>query len=623
MNNKYTYKISRVPAEPRSKRLADTGREGTSSADGSVFVSGRGDAAPRYWERVIATADGAELPEEQYYLTPQGAANVCVPGDVTAYSDNPGKEPAQLPVSTDYTTTGLFRAKRGGGLIYDVSTGSWMVDSQMMGGLSNLDITHKGNGNGVSWLQWDSEKKELIAHKSNYAYIDHVHLEYATSSWVSNNFAAASHTHPQYATKTYVDDTFSVIGHTHSQYVTLDTAQTITGKKTFSAGLITGDVTNVYIEFSGGNSLSGKDKNAAISNLYFNYTSASKNTKVDKDNNFMTAGDVAAYGTGGTLANFVPVADAYTYGLVKIDNNTIKKDANGRLYCTVQGGSGGGTTTASYWRPSVNASGVLSWSLDSSTTAPSSVNIKGPKGDQGLPGANGQGVTYQWSGTSLRLGTIDSEGYTSWGSYVNLKGEPGSGGSGGSVNQLPATVFINQGAIFRNSSKNIGIKMSGGNGLSGWAENTSGNIGHLYLNSGAPSSAKVYITNYSAVSSSDIRLKNRMDNVGGVLNALSDIEVFYYTMKDDETQEVQIGVSAQEVMKHFPSVVHEIVPEIADPYFAVDYQTLTTIFAIQGLKELYGRHKSLEHKVSELEDIIKGMQQTIEQLKGGTNGTTN
>ena len=42
------------------------------------------------------------------------------------------------------------------------------------------------------------------------------------------------------------------------------------------------------------------------------------------------------------------------------------------------------------WRPSVDAdSGLLTWTQDSSGEAPESVNIKGPKGDKGEPGANG------------------------------------------------------------------------------------------------------------------------------------------------------------------------------------------------------------------------------------------
>lgn len=42
-----------------------------------------------------------------------------------------------------------------------------------------------------------------------------------------------------------------------------------------------------------------------------------------------------------------------------------------------------------YWRPSVDSSGNLSWADSSSTSTPSSVNIKGPKGDTGDTGPQG------------------------------------------------------------------------------------------------------------------------------------------------------------------------------------------------------------------------------------------
>ena len=42
-----------------------------------------------------------------------------------------------------------------------------------------------------------------------------------------------------------------------------------------------------------------------------------------------------------------------------------------------------------YWRPSVSSAGVISWTNSTSETTPSSVNIKGPKGDTGSQGPRG------------------------------------------------------------------------------------------------------------------------------------------------------------------------------------------------------------------------------------------
>lgn len=41
------------------------------------------------------------------------------------------------------------------------------------------------------------------------------------------------------------------------------------------------------------------------------------------------------------------------------------------------------------WRPSVNSSGDLTWTKDSSSTTPLAINIKGPKGEDGKPGLQG------------------------------------------------------------------------------------------------------------------------------------------------------------------------------------------------------------------------------------------
>ena len=85
-----------------------------------------------------------------------------------------------------------------------------------------------------------------------------------------------------------------------------------------------------------------------MANLYLNYNSASNNTKIDKDNNISTSGDIVAYSTGtGTQSPF------------------------------------------KYWKPSVSSSGVLSWTNSTSEVVPSSVNIKGTKGDKGDKGDTG------------------------------------------------------------------------------------------------------------------------------------------------------------------------------------------------------------------------------------------
>ena len=52
------------------------------------------------------------------------------------------------------------------------------------------------------------------------------------------------------------------------------------------------------------------------------------------------------------------------------------------------GGGGGGESTIA-WLPTVDSSGDISWRRSSTTVAPETQNIKGPKGDTGEQGPKG------------------------------------------------------------------------------------------------------------------------------------------------------------------------------------------------------------------------------------------
>ena len=321
-------------------------------------------------------------------------------------------------------------------------------------------------------------------------------------------------------------------------------------------------------------------------------------------------------GSANVSGNMTGVGSITASGLIKT-TNSIQADGDVVAYKT----GTSGTSPFKYWLPSVDTNGNLSWTNSTSTTTPTTRNIKGPtgatgaKGATGATGKQGQGVAYQWSGTSLRLGTIPvGGGTTTWGSYVNLKGDKGDKGATGS--QGPAgtlsassTCYLpSSGTVFRNSSNNIGVRFSGGNGITGWASAVSGNIGHLYLNSGASSSYKVYITNYSAVSSSDIRLKTVFNDVPNVLDKIQNISAFYHTRKDEEDKILRIGVSAQAVKEVFPEVVQLITPEQGDSYYAVDYTTLAATVAINGCKELHKLIKDQQAKIEDLENRLANLE---------------
>ncbi len=310
-----------------------------------------------------------------------------------------------------------------------------------------------------------------------------------------------------------------------------------------------------------------------------------------------------------------------------------------------------GTGTQSpfkYWKPSVSSSGVLSWTNSTSETTPSSVNIKG------------QGVTYQWSGTSLRLGTINSSGSTTWGSYVNLKGDSGSGSGSWNGGQVSNTIItpnlwinttnsghrlavngsmniagisiFNNNATFIKSNTNTRIW---GNAIDAWSDTTAGRP-RLWLNYFKPSGwsyqSEVFIGNGDAKGTqvvtinadgngkilvrngtgtlSDKRLKTIFNKQENILDRIQDINVYDYTRNDDEDKILRTGVLAQEVAKVFPTLaVANYTDEVTNErYYTVDYATLGAVISIGGCKELHSIIKEQQVKINELESRLVSLE---------------
>lgn len=274
--------------------------------------------------------------------------------------------------------------------------------------------------------------------------------------------------------------------------------------------------------------------------------------------------------------------------------------------------TGSSSAPFKYWYPSVNSAGDLSWTNSTSTATPSTVNIKGTKGDKGDTGKSVGSVsaysTSSASGGSSVYRVYDTSStllgsFTVYNGARGEKGDKGDTGATGATGSMSASSTVSipsSGTTFTaNSYNGLGVKLSGGNGILGWNYST-GSIGNLYLNNGAGSSYKVYITNYSAVSSSDIRLKTKFYDVPNVLDRLSNISAFYHTRKDDEDKILRIGVSAQDVKEVFPELVQLITPDNEDSYYAVDYITLAATVAINGCKELHELVKQQQSKIDEL-----------------------
>lgn len=359
-----------------------------------------------------------------------------------------------------------------------------------------------------------------------------------------------------------------------SVYVKLAGTQTISGSKHFTPGLSTGNKSDVWIQVSSGNSINGM-RQSSVANLYLNYVNASKYVRIDGEANLNATGDIVAYSTGSAPSPF------------------------------------------KYWYPTVDTSGNISWSNSTSETTPPTRNIRGPQGATGAAGAKGQGVTYGWSGTSLRLGTISPTGSTSWGSYVNLQGPQGPQGVKGATGpQGPQGPKGADGAGFNGTISGTGdvLKFSGVSGGGGfrinWNEMRIFNNGEysiqLWVNNKKCLQANTTYM-YSIVSwsiGSDMRLKTRLNDFRNVLNRVRHVDVFDYYRNDLGDNVRYTGVSAQQLKTVFPEFV--TYNKEMDRY-GVNYDTLGACVAIQGLKEMLNLIEEQKREIKELKEQLNKM----------------
>jgi hypothetical protein len=211
----YTYQTRSIAATPRNKRLTD-------SIQAAAQTGGGGGAGypstPQYWELVTVKEDGTVLEESQYYLRPISGKHVIVPGDVVAFADG-GEYASGLPVA-DYNTFGLFKAKQGGGLLFDVNEG-WYVDPEFAG------------GGGI-----DEEQLKQYLTDNNYITVDYL----TKQGYLTLSSPLTGYTKPEaYSPIDATDTILSAIGkleRNFDNYVDLTTNQTIGGVKTFNETIL-------------------------------------------------------------------------------------------------------------------------------------------------------------------------------------------------------------------------------------------------------------------------------------------------------------------------------------------------------------------------------------------------
>lgn len=335
-----------------------------------------------------------------------------------------------------------------------------------------------------------------------------------------------------------------------------------------------------------------------VGNLYLNYIDSVNYVKIDPGCNIISTRDIIAYADGGSYASGLPVADSYTYGLIKYDGTTIGKNSNGQLY-VINGGSGGGGSVA--WgditgKPGWIGSSKPSYSWSEITSKPGWIGSSKPSYSwseiTGKPNVI-TSISVSKSGSGNAVGSLSVSGSTI---YYNMTTISGGGGSwdGGDVYKDINIRYPGQRLRFYLSNGDTRVFLAGSGGLGYWVNG----------------SFKAEMTTSGQwVQQSDIRLKNIFNKYSGILNVIDKINVYRYTFKEGDGK-LNIGVIAQEILPFIPEVISSSqYKEYSDEKrLSVDYATLGAVVAIQGVKELYTRFLPVENKVKILESRVQNLQ---------------
>lgn len=345
-------------------------------------------------------------------------------------------------------------------------------------------------------------------------------------------------------------------------YVTLSTSQTITAQKTFKAGMITGDTSGVYLQFSTGNGIVGYNA-GSVSYIYLNYQSTLDYTRVTNTNTVETTGDIVAYAVSSAVAS-TPVASSSTFGLVKIGSGI---SVSGGVI-SVSGTGGGGTT--------------VSWGSGDSNYC--GLSVAGTSKNVSLNGHT-HSLSRTTSGSGNAVTNVTLSGMTVTVTYGNVYSK---------ASELTAKVTLDgETYFFARKDPTLGIGFSGGNTVFGYSTGAANRRGNLYLNTDIGPDYHTYIYNMSERTTSDMRLKTKTRNLTNILDSLSALDVFEFYYNSSKKKNIEIGVSAQAVQAHYPLLVSSN----SDGYLSLNYNRLNTVFAIGGLKELYTLHLRLANEV--------------------------
>lgn len=341
-----------------------------------------------------------------------------------------------------------------------------------------------------------------------------------------------------------------------------------------------------------------KDQTANNTNASFYMYS---NGNMNGSHSLIMQQDVVAYGSSSYNITS-PTAGYDALGLARFDS-TYFTVSSGYVTLKASATSPIRSVTATTLNPGSNAN--ASWN---SSTGALSLGI--PRGNTGATGKQGASVTYQWSGTSLRMGVTPYGGSTTWGSYVNLKGATGSPGpswNGGEVTNN-ITIKATWGALgLSGGTNNFYLSQRGDNIVYFCFGGTNNNKGSF-----SPSGNMYVSGSYS--NGSDIRLKYRLEDISDILGKIKDISAFYYIRKDLNDGVIRIGVSAQDVIKQFPQVVSNNSIN-GKEYYSVEYATLGVAIAVNGLKEVHQLVQDNKNEIDLLKIEIASLKERLAKLE--------
>ena len=127
--------------------------------------------------------------------------------------------------------------------------------------------------------------------------------------------------------------------------------------------------------------------------------------------------------------------------------------------------------------------------------------------------------------------------------------------------------------------------------------------GTLYKGSGVKvQSGTALYASSGFFQSSDERLKDFHGSIPVDLDKLGELRKEYFTWKEGENKDVQIGVSAQEIQKIYPEIVSE---DSETGKLTVAYDKLSVV-ALAAIDKLHSENQELKDRLTKLEEMVYG-----------------